>query len=314
MRRAIWLVAASACAEIAGVRDLRDTSAIDGSAMDAAPDVAPCPPGICAPVSVGVVPDDGEVILAADGVRVFAATKGQVLAAPASGGAFESLIALVNLHGLAVDDDLFASAGQDITRCLAKKCDQPTAIVTFASAPTDLAVSGQLFFLAGSQVWRVARTGGTVAAALDEHPVAWTVDSAGFTFTRADGVYRCPSAGCAGATAARLADATAGGAVATTSGEVFWVDGARLRRIPLGPPLGAPSDLATTGLDARSLVVSDNRIYWREGNLRVVARPRAGGAAVTLASNADAPVTDLASDHASIYWMTSDRRVLRLAK
>jgi hypothetical protein len=262
---------------------------------------------------VGTLPDTGDVLLAADGKAVFAGSLGgQILEAPASGGTFDSL-ALTPVVGLAVDaQDLFWSAQAKIKRCPDKDCTQPVLVATTPDAPMDLVVAGDVYFLAGSRVQRVARGGGTPIDVLMERPVAWTVDASGFTFTRANGVYRCPAAGCT--TPAQLAPATAGGALATTASDVVWIDGTTIRKGSIGPPPGAPADLCAIGLDARSVVIGASRVYWREGNLRVAACPIGGGTPVVVAEGADAPATDLASDAGSIYWMTADRRVLRYAR
>jgi hypothetical protein len=258
---------------------------------------------------VGAFPDNGQALLAADGTTVFAGVIGsQILSAPVTGGAFKSLY-ITALAALAVDaEDLFSSAGNQITLCPAKDCRQPVKIATAADAPVDLAVSGDVYFLAGSRIQRVARTGGTPIDVLLEQPVDWTVDASGLTFSRASGIFQCPLDACT--TQAKIADATAAGAVATSGSDVVWIDGTTLRKGALG---AAPRDLATIGLNATSIAIGPGRVYWREAN-RIASCPRSGGVPSILASGRDAPATDLASDATSIYWMTSDNRILRFTK
>jgi hypothetical protein len=335
--------AAPACSELAGVRDLHLAAGgapLEAGVPDAAEDGAcgdtrsngescgacghscrggACLDGECAPVLVGAVPDTGPVSLAVDGERLFVGISGgQLLAVPVTGGALTSLALPTSLASIAIDaTDLFLATDTKVLRCAAKSCALPQAVAEGLRAPTAIStVADDVYFLTDDGLRRAPRTGGTAVVAIAGRPTAYVADAAGITFSRADGISRCPAGGCGAALPTQLVAVTAPGALALEGGEVVFFDGPALRSAPLlEPPALAPArDLAGAGPSAGALVVSAARITWRETGLRVAACARAGGAPKTQVAGDDAPVSELVADATSIYWMTANRRLLRLAR
>jgi hypothetical protein len=332
--------AALGCSEIAGVRSLSPfagDAAVEASSFDAGrcTDVTQdptncgacghscaggaCKGGACAPVALGKVPDTGDVTLAVDGRRVFVGiVNGQVLAMPVSGGDLTSLAVPSSLQSVAVDAvDLFLATGTQVLRCAAKSCALPETVAGSLSDPGGVATVGDdVYFAAGTSLLRAPRGGGATTVAASARPVAFVAAASALTFSLPDGIYRCPAGGCGSVAPTRIAVAVAAGSLAVAGSDVLWLDGTALRRAAVPDPPGpaAPQDLTTVGPAAESLVASASRVFWSERGARVAACPRAGGVAVTLAAGDDAPATGLVADAASLYWVTADRRVMRLAQ
>lgn len=340
-RRAL-LVAAWAfagCAELAGVRELRgpavDAAAPPDAAADACTDTrsdpescgacghscrgGACKDGECAAVALGSVPDTGDVTLAVDGQRLFVGiVGGQLLAVPVGGGELASITLPPALRAIAVDAaDLFVATDTRVLRCKAKTCGLPQVVATGLGATRALATAGDdVYFISDDVLLRAPRTGADAAVAASGSLVAFVADTSALTFTRAGGVFRCAAGGCGGTPPTLLAAAVDAGALAVAGGDAIWVDGTTLRRAPIPSPAGPSqaTDLATLGASAGSLIVSDTRVTWRELGARVAACARAGGAVTTLAEGDAAPVTDVVADATYLYWMTSRRRLMRLAR